>query len=93
MDRTGTSLAGVELILRRGSVAPGNDDGARVRQTTSDGTFRFDSLASVDYVIQFRKFGFETQWHRYRGITAAVDSLCVYMRAAPPFKLGPPEGR
>lgn len=75
--------------MRRGSIAPGGDKGARARITNSDGEFRFDSLAAVDYDLEFRKPGFETRWHQYRGINAIVDSLYVDVRAAPPFKLTP----
>lgn len=46
--------------MRRGSIVPGGDKGARARITNSDGEFRFDSLAAVDYVFEFRKPGFET---------------------------------
>jgi hypothetical protein len=88
-DLADTPLAGVAVLLRRGRIAPGSDTGARARTTNADGEFRFDSLAAVDYVLEFRKPGFETQWHQYRGITAIVDSLCVHMRTAPPFKLTP----
>jgi hypothetical protein len=91
MDHAGTPIVGVRADLWRGSIASSSDARARWRHTTAAGTFRFDSLEAVDYVIEFRKPGYETQRHQYRGITAAVDSLCVYLRAAPPFKLAPPE--
>lgn len=87
MDHAGAPLADVEVALRRGSTPPGGDAGARARRTRADGTFKIDSIVASAYVLQFKKPGFGMQWHQYRGITAAVDSLCVYLRAAPPTKL------
>ena len=89
LDLSGAPLVGAEVALRRGRIAPGDDTWFRVRRTTADGTFHFDSIAAEDYVLQFRKVRFEAQWHAHRGIPAVADSLCIQMRAAPPFKLAP----
>lgn len=89
MDHAGMPLAGVEVAMLRGRIPPGDTVGVRVRRTNGAGKFQFDSLAANDYVLRIREPGFEIQWRQYRGITAPVDSLCVYLRAAPPPKLSP----
>lgn len=89
VDYAGMPLAGVEVALGPGSVPPGGDTGWRARRTGADGRFRFDSLKPIGYLLKITKPGFDIQWHTYRGITAPVDSICVFMRAAPTYKLEP----
>lgn len=81
VDHAGQPIEAASVLLRKGSVAPG--DTAVQTVITTAGTFRLDSLEQRDYILDIRRLGYERQWHAYRGIRGLADTLCIPMRALP----------